>query len=79
MMRTTLLLLSIAIAAATMTATATPATGQATPIPSATPRNGSLIGEYCVGCHNDRVKRGDLVLSHLDDTRVALTPQPGKR
>jgi hypothetical protein len=30
----------------------------------------SLMGEYCVGCHNDRVKRGDLVLSHLDETRA---------
>ena len=34
-----------------------------------TPR--PLIDQYCVGCHNERVKSGELVLANLDLTDVA--------
>jgi hypothetical protein len=75
MMRTQVLFFSVAVSIGAAAFTAGPqaqAAGQAAPAPvaAATPRNGSLIGEYCVGCHNDRVKRGDLVLSHLDEARI---------
>jgi mono/diheme cytochrome c family protein len=74
MMRITVFLLSVVFSAGAAALAGPPlahAAGQATATPAAVPRNASLVGEYCVGCHNDRVKRGDLVLSHLDETRVA--------
>jgi len=73
MMRIKVFVLSALLSAAAAAFTAEPlaqASGQAAPAPAAAARNGSLVGEYCVGCHNDRVKRGDLVLSHLDEARV---------
>jgi Protein of unknown function (DUF1592)/Protein of unknown function (DUF1588)/Protein of unknown function (DUF1587)/Protein of unknown function (DUF1585)/Protein of unknown function (DUF1595)/Planctomycete cytochrome C len=63
---------SIGVAVGAMTAmmgTGTLASGQTGGALSSPPTERSLMGEYCVGCHNDRVKRGDLVLSHLDETR----------
>jgi mono/diheme cytochrome c family protein len=56
-------------ALALLVAWAPPATGQdvgATPAGDATQ---ALVKQYCVGCHNDRLKRGDLVLSGLDAAR----------
>src|SRR5436190_619897 len=43
----------------------------------------AVIDKYCVTCHNERLKRGDLVLSPLDPAHVAsdvaemLTVSPG--
>ena len=74
MMRIKVFFLSALLSAGAAAFTAEPmaqAAGQAAGTPAAAPRNGSLVGEDCVGCHNDRVKRGDLVLSHLDESRVA--------
>jgi hypothetical protein len=33
--------------------------------------NGALINEYCVGCHNQRLKTGGLILEGIDGTQVA--------
>ncbi len=61
-------------ALAVLVAWAPPATGQdvgATPAEDATQ---ALVKQYCVGCHNDRLKRGDLVLSGLDPARPTADP-----
>jgi Protein of unknown function (DUF1592)/Protein of unknown function (DUF1588)/Protein of unknown function (DUF1587)/Protein of unknown function (DUF1585)/Protein of unknown function (DUF1595) len=34
----------------------------------------ALVNEYCAGCHNERLKRGDLVLSGLDAANPASNP-----
>jgi mono/diheme cytochrome c family protein len=34
--------------------------------PDAAPDYTTLVGKYCVTCHNDRLKTGDLSLQHLD-------------
>ena len=72
MMRIKVFFLSALLSAGAAAFTAEPmaqAAGQAAGTPAAAPRNGSLVGEYCVGCHNDRLKQGNLVLSTLDVTQ----------
>src|SRR5262249_8023767 len=36
--------------------------------------NAALVDKYCVGCHNDRAKAGNLVLAGLDSARPADHP-----
>jgi len=57
-----------------LTGSATVAYGQQTTsaVPAAAPR--TLVSEYCAGCHNERLKRGDLVLSGLDAANPAANP-----
>jgi hypothetical protein len=43
-------------------------TAPATPASTVSPR--AVIDRYCVTCHNDRLKRGDLVLDKLDPDNV---------
>ena len=51
-------------------ASAAPAyAGQTRTSPPAPSSQQALLNEYCVTCHNDRLKRGNLVLSTLDVTR----------
>src|SRR5215813_4136756 len=45
-------------------AQATVASGSQLAAPAATPQ--ALVTRYCAGCHNERLKRGDLVLEGLD-------------
>ena len=56
-------------ALALLVAWAPPATGQDVGATSAEDATQALVKQYCVGCHNDRLKRGDLVLSGLDPAR----------
>jgi Protein of unknown function (DUF1592)/Protein of unknown function (DUF1588)/Protein of unknown function (DUF1587)/Protein of unknown function (DUF1585)/Protein of unknown function (DUF1595)/Cytochrome C oxidase, cbb3-type, subunit III len=39
--------------------------------PVASPKYGPLITQYCGGCHNERTKAGDLVLTNIDTTNIA--------
>jgi hypothetical protein len=39
--------------------------------PAASPKYGPLISQYCGGCHNERTKAGELVLTNLDTTNIA--------
>jgi mono/diheme cytochrome c family protein len=58
-------------ALAVLVASTSPAAAQG---PGATPSAAttqSLVNQYCVGCHNERLKRGELVLAGLDATRPA--------
>ncbi|HLH32480.1 MAG TPA: DUF1587 domain-containing protein, partial [Terriglobia bacterium] len=34
----------------------------------------TVITQYCVGCHNDRLKTADLSLEHMDLANVAQSP-----
>jgi hypothetical protein len=46
--------------------------------PSAMPSTeaaGTAIEQYCVGCHNDRRKAGDLVLEHADLAQAGTHPE----
>jgi hypothetical protein len=38
-----------------------------------TPTKDSLVGQYCSGCHNDRLKSGGLSLAHFDAARPVPT------
>ena len=42
--------------------------------PQAVPSARSAIDQYCVGCHNDKLKTGGLSLSALDIGRVGEHP-----
>jgi hypothetical protein len=42
----------------------------AAPAPAGAPSRG-LLDQYCVGCHNDRVKNGNLVLTNIDVADVS--------
>jgi mono/diheme cytochrome c family protein len=60
-------------AAATPRATSTPSTAQgATTTPS--PQR-ALLNRYCVGCHNQRTKSGNLSLDIADVDHIAAQPQ----
>lgn len=48
------------------------ADAQTVPAPPALSSEQALIRDYCVSCHSDRLKRGNLVLSSLDPTRPDL-------
>jgi mono/diheme cytochrome c family protein len=50
-------------------ASATPAHGQSNGAPAAGSQPQAVVKDYCVGCHNDRLKQGNLVLSTLDVTQ----------
>jgi hypothetical protein len=50
-------------------ASATPAHGQSNGAPAAESQPQGILKDYCVGCHNDRLKQGNLVLSTLDVTQ----------
>jgi cytochrome c551/c552 len=42
------------------------------PVPTGAPLSGkALFDQYCVGCHNDRLKTGGLSLQNVDPARVA--------
>jgi cytochrome c553 len=56
--------------APTATSTAPPAPRTAA-APVASHVNNDAIKTYCVGCHNDKVKRGDLSLASFDVSRAA--------
>jgi hypothetical protein len=49
--------------------------GQTTTAARSTSAPQSLVNDYCVSCHNDRLKRADLVLSGLDATRPDAKPE----
>ena len=46
---------------------------------SAVPPERALLDRYCVGCHNPRLKSGDLVLAGLDVAHVGNEPETWER
>jgi hypothetical protein len=38
-----------------------------------------LLNKYCVGCHNEKLKTGGLVLSHFDPSHAAADPVTGEK
>jgi len=62
--------LSIALLAGSVPHAYGQAVGPAAARAAASPQQ-AVVNQYCVGCHNDRVKRGDLTLSNLDPARPA--------
>ena len=55
---------------------AAPATAQrASASAAATTAQAALLNQYCLGCHNDRTKRGNLSLENLDLTALGDNPQ----
>src|ERR1019366_3660053 len=52
------------VASASVVSAQTPGGAQAAP-----PSNRALLDQYCVGCHNDRVKSGGLALNKIDVTK----------
>jgi mono/diheme cytochrome c family protein len=58
-------------AAATATSSAARAPSRTpAPTPAAGQDHGALLKTYCAGCHNDRVKSGELSLEHIDVSDV---------
>src|SRR5713226_2826410 len=56
------------------------ASSQQTPLQASTtaasvPPQRALLNRYCVGCHNQRTKSGNLALDDLDVTNVGAQPQ----
>jgi mono/diheme cytochrome c family protein len=47
------------------------ATAQAAPVQAASAPARPLVDQYCAGCHNERMKSGELVLAGVDLTDVA--------
>ena len=67
---------SLAVAAIVWTGTAPSidldaATAQAAPAQAASAPARPLVDQYCVGCHNERLKSGELLLAGVDLTDVA--------
>ena len=52
------------VASASVVSAQTPGGAQAAP-----PSNRALLDQYCVGCHNDRLKSGGLALNKIDVTK----------
>jgi hypothetical protein len=48
------------------TSDVTPVTSPPTPVPTTVSPQRALINQYCVGCHNDRLRSGGLTLSELN-------------
>ena len=44
------------------------------PSPAPSPQR-ALISRYCIGCHNERMKSGNLALDAIDPDHVAAQPQ----
>ena len=63
------MLLTMLSVVAVLLAAVTPASGQTASTGRSTSPQRSLVTEFCIGCHNERLKRGELVLSELDVTR----------
>src|SRR5262245_54129121 len=51
-----------------------PAAGQARTPASAAADAGAVLKQYCVTCHNDRLKTADLALNQLDPAKVQENP-----
>ena len=68
--------LALAVAEAPAQTPASPAKAAAT-APSATsgPQVRALLDQYCVGCHNQKLKTADLTLDKLDPSHVELNPE----
>jgi len=64
---------ALGMAALHYDAHAAPNPQQAAPPAAAAPANAALLKQYCVGCHNDRLKAnyGNLSLENLDPSNVA--------
>ncbi|MGE3512352.1 MAG: hypothetical protein AB7N65_26095, partial [Vicinamibacterales bacterium] len=67
----TLILSTCATVASAAAPAAAPARPAAQPSAPAPPLSRALLDEYCVACHNDRLKTAGLTLQHIDVTRVA--------
>jgi hypothetical protein len=52
-----------------------PAMPKAAVSPSSVTSQRALLDQYCVSCHNDRVKSGNLALDRVDLTRAGQDPQ----
>jgi mono/diheme cytochrome c family protein len=53
--------------------TPAPAQGGASPSATATTPAGEVVGKYCVSCHNQRLKTGNLTLDNLDAEHVSTS------
>jgi hypothetical protein len=50
------------------------------PVPTGSSRQAAaLLEQYCVTCHNDRLKTAGLSLEHADPAGAAATPSSGRR
>jgi hypothetical protein len=47
--------------------------------PQTVSRQRAIIGQYCVGCHNDKVKTAGLALNTLDIDNVSASPEVWER
>src|SRR5881409_2796604 len=86
---------ALALAAALVTAGATVRTQQPFDSAQGRPDPPQLVKQYCLGCHNDRTKAGELTLANFDVTdpqhsaeiaekiirklRAGMMPLPGVR
>src|SRR5256885_16875901 len=52
----------------------TPTRAQQTPAPSAPPLR-TVLGTYCVGCHNERLRTGGLALDSVDPAAAGVNPE----
>ncbi len=50
------------------------ATAQTPAVPPSTPAPRALVDQYCISCHNQRLKTAGLVLENLDLARVGESP-----
>src|SRR5262249_11521565 len=56
-------------------ATAGPPVAGGAPQSGTTVTPGAVISQYCTGCHNDRLKSGDLALTAIDVDNAGANPQ----
>src|SRR5256885_13810410 len=56
----------------------TPTRAQQTPAPSAPPLR-TVLGTYCVGCHNERLRTGGLALDSVDPAAAGGNPELWER
>jgi mono/diheme cytochrome c family protein len=72
-LRTAILSAAAALVLAALAGPIGSAQGTASPTPVATADTAAsqgVVGKYCIGCHNDRTKSGELSLEHADLTDI---------
>src|SRR5215475_11062434 len=73
-MKTTTVTLAILLYVVVVSDRVVPARAQ-TPAPTPVSSQRALIGQYCMGCHSDRLKSGGLALSALNLDAPVENPQ----
>ncbi|HEX5000110.1 MAG TPA: DUF1592 domain-containing protein [Terriglobia bacterium] len=66
--------IGLGLALCALAPTASPQTSPAAPTVEAAARYRATLNQYCVTCHNDRLKTGGLTLDSLDLSHVAANP-----